>query len=685
MNRHAITRSFRTAAAWAATAAVTFTCFAAPPAAADDAPSAAGWEALPAETVFAFRMPHTQAFLENLRANTVAGQRIFTAEKFEQVKSLIEENNQEDWDEMVAGLAEYGFTLDDLLTIAQNNWGMGIVASPRDDQALPRILMLGWAEIDDADIDRVYAALDKAQEEEGLDEGDRRLDYELAGLDVRQYSSGEMGMDREVSWDLPDNFETMTEEQMEAHWADVEKMNAEAEFVKVDETHLLLTRMPGRLVMAIGFPQSKDAVREQLAGGDIDWDIATDVAAVQDVLGRYLAALDGGADDSFAARVLAVPGAAEAVSSDETLFELYADGPGLIELIGAAVATDQSEQDAQQFRTVMDSLGFNGLGVIASSAHLFDGAMRFDLFSQMTAPRAGLLGTLDGQTLPAAPPAWVPAAASYFHLAYDLGKLYDVILQTAQQLGGPEVMQQVQMGNMMVQAQVQADIRTILSSLGTRHTIIATESQQITAEVEEYDADTQTFKTVERTTTVQPAAFVWDLADAEVWNRVMTVMKNFAPMAGGEVELADEQGFTGLRADLEGTPMGVMLGQGKLVVGVGPDVTTRALSSINNPPAGEDSLLGSTLYREGDALLNYREGIFFGIQNAGIDLVNAKNQLVQAMDNEASPSEQALTEQIKALLPNDEDLKASLGVSVGQIIMTEDGLVYEAAAAMPAE
>lgn len=665
----------------ALTLTLTLTGFAPSTAVAEPAP---GWEALPAETVFAFRMPHTQAFLENLRANTIAGQRIFTPEKFDQVKGLIEENNQDEWDEMVAGLAEYGFTLDDLLSISQNPWGMGIVASPRDGEALPRMLMLAWAEMDDADIDRIYAALDKAQEEQSDSENDRRLDYELAGLPVRQFSSGEDGMDREVSWDLPDGFENMTEEQMEAHWANVEKMNADAEFVKIDETHLLMTRIPGRMVMAIGFPQSSDNVRQLMAdGGEIDWDAATDIAGVQDVFARYLNAMDGGAEDSFAAAMLAEPEAAAAVASDQSLFEVYADGPGLIDLIGFAIASEQGDDEAQQYRTVMEALGFDGLGVIAGSGHLADGAMRFDLFSQMASPRSGLLGTLDGQTLPAAPPAWVPSGASYFHLVYDLGKLYDVVVQTAQQLAGPDVMQQVQMGNMMVQGQVQADIRTILSSLGTRHAIIATESQQVTMQIEEYDFESETFKTVEQTTTMQPVAFAWDLTDADVWTRVMSVLKNFAPMAGGEVQLADEQGFTGLRADLEGLPMGLMLGQGQLVYGLGPDVTARTLASINNPPAGDASLIGSALYREGDALLNYREGISFSIQNGGLDLVNGKKQLMQSLDTD-SGMEPTLVEQIKALIPSDEDLKAALGVSVGQIIMTEAGLVYEAAAAMPA-
>ncbi|MEM6853657.1 MAG: hypothetical protein AAF593_04525 [Planctomycetota bacterium] len=672
---------FRFATAAATTLVVTMCGLMSPTTSAEPG---SGWQALPADTVFAVRMPHTQAFLEDLHANTLAGQTIFTAEKFDEVMRLIESENEADWQDMVEGLAEYGFTLDDLLTIAQNNWGMGIVASPREGEALPYMMMIAWADMEEADIDRVYAAIDKADEENSDNTDMRRVDYDLAGLPVRQYSNAEMGMDREVSWDLPDGFENMTEEQMEAHWANVEKMNAEAEFAKIDETHLLLTRAPGRMLMAIAFPQSSDKVREMMAaGGEIDWDEATDVASAQEVFGQYLSALDGGADDSFAARILAEPDAAAAVSSENTLFEYYADGPQLIELLGYIIANESGEADAAQYRTVMESLGFDGLGVVAGSAHLTDGAFRLDTFIQMASPRAGLLGTLDGQTLSAAPPAWVPAGTSYFHLAYDLGKLYDVVINTVQQLAGPDVMQQVQMGNMMVQGQVQADIPTILRSLGTRHSIIATESQDVTFETEEYDFETESFKTVETTMTMQPVALVWELADPGVWNRVMTVGKNFAPIAGGEIEIVDEQGFTGMRINTVGLPMGFMLGQGKLVYGVGPDVTARVLAAINNPPADDASLLGSALYQEGDALINYQDSIGFSIQDAGTDMINGKKQIMQALDAD-SGMEPTLIEQIKALLPSDADLEAAFGVSVGQIVMTESGLVYEAALAMPA-
>jgi len=650
--------------------------------------AAPAWEALPAETIFAFRMPNTQGFLETIRDNTIAGQRIFTAERFTQIQQLIQENNQEDWDEMVAGLKEYGFTTDDLIKIAQSNWGMGIIAAERGEAELPRFIMLGWADLAEEDIDRIYTAIDQAEAETEGDEERRRVDLELSGVAVRQYSIAETDADREINWDTPDDFWEKTEEQQQAFWEEKEKLSEAVQYVRVDETHLLLTRTPGRLIITVGFPQSKDAVRELLAAGqEIDWDVATDVESVQAALAHFLAAQDGGADDSFAARMLAEPDAAAAVGHDNALFEFYADSPRMIDLIAVGVEMEEGAEDAQQFKTVMTALGFDSLGVATGSGYFGDSTIQLRSFIQMAGPRQGLLATLDGQTLPPVPPAWVPAGVTYFHAAYDLGKLYDVVIDVAQQLGGPEVMQQVQMGNMMVQGQVQADIPTILRGLGIRHSSILLEGRQIQVSNEEYDYETETFKTVESTISMQPMGFVWDLADVEAWTRVITAVKNFAPMAGpdGGVEVVDEQGFTGLRITSGPFPVAVMLGQGKLVIGVGPDVTERTLSLINNPPAGDASLAGSAIYQDGGALLNLQDGILFSIQDAGKDLVEAKRTLLLGFEEEMPADvDPGLLEQIKQLFPSDEDLRASFGVSVGQAFMTDNGMVYQGVTATPA-
>ncbi|MEM9881722.1 MAG: hypothetical protein AAF800_02245 [Planctomycetota bacterium] len=637
-----------------------------PPAAAELGP---GWEALPGETIAALRAPDTQGFLDAL-AETRAGQLIFTQERFDGVLALIEEADPEQWETFAGDLEEAGFTVEDLLKLARSSWGGGVVATPQDDEVLPRFSVLAWADLTEEEIDQLYASMDRNDEEP--EEGQRRVDLELAGLPVRQYSNAEEEYER-AEWDAEDQEAKPYEPQ------------------KTDESHLLVTRMPGRLLVAVGFPQSGDRIERMLAEGtapdQIDWDEATRVELLHATFARFLEAQEGGAgDDAFAGRMLGEADIADAVGKDASLLEYYLDVPRVMDVIESAVAEEEGAEDAQMFATVIEALGLDGLGVAAGSAHLGEGALRLDTFVQMAAPRAGLLATLDGQTLPAAPPAWVPAGVSYGHLAYDLGKLYDVVIQTITATAGPEAAQQVMMGNMMVQAQVQADIPTILRSLGVAHRAVVMEGREVTAEVQEYDFDAEEMKTVERTTYVQPTALVWDPSDAAVWDRVMAAIKGFAPMAGPDsgIELTDEQGFTGLRVENPqmGTPMGFMLGQGHLVLGIGPEATARTLTALTAPPAG-GGLADSEDYRAGDALLGYEPGIAFGIQDLRKDAIAGKRQFDLAVRNGQIDLDPELADKIRALLPTDDEINESFGVSVGQVTMTDGGLKYKAASAMP--
>jgi hypothetical protein len=276
---------------------------------------------------------------------------------------------------------------------------------------------------------------------------------------------------------------------------------------------------------------------------------------------------------------------------------------------------------------------------------------------------------------------------TYFHLAYDLSKLYDVILQTIADVAGPEAAQQAQMANMMVSAYAQADIPTVLKALGTRHSVILLEGKETTRKVQEYDFETEQMQEVQRTTYVRPGALVWDLAAPEVWNRVMTSMKNFAPAMGGGadggVAAIDEQGFTGLQLEQGAFPASLMVGQDKMMFGFGPDISARTLSLLNQPPAAGNAMATSALFEEGSQLIDYRDNVLFVIQDGGQDMVNSKQQIMTLLDGGQTDLEPSLIQQIKNLIPSDEELRSSFGVSVGQIYLTDAGLVYEGAAATP--
>ena len=647
-----------------------------------------GWEALPDETVFALRMPNTRAFIDNFRQNTVAGQQVFTAERFQKLQTLLQNQDPDDWQQFNEGLQRYGFTMSDLLELAQSNWGMGFVPVPREAGELPRMLLLGWADMDEARIDQIYAALDQARQENPESEELRVAEFDLAGSAVRQYSIAEMGMDREADWSTPDNFFEMTEAEQEAHWQKVEEENSKAQYAKIDESHMLLTRRPGRLVMALAFPQSKTSVRAQLAAGqEIAWDQATDLASAKDLLGNYLTSLDSGDNGGFAQRMTAPPDAAGAVGYDNTLFEFYGDLSKVLSLVGEGIRNDPdiTPQQAEMYGKALTSLGLDKLGVIAGSSYFADQALRYQVFAQAS-DRTGLPATLDAATLPATPPAWVPAGVSYFHLAYDLSRLYDTVMQTTADLGGPEAAQNAQMVNMMVQAYAGADIPTILKALGTRHGLILLEGQEMTVKSEEWDFDTEEMKTVENQVFMRPGALVWDLQNAAVLQGVVAAAKGAVGQGGAEqgVQLVDEQGFTGIRMDEQPFPASLMVNDQRLMFGFGPDISGRTLTLLNQPPAEDNRMATSPLMQEASQLIQLRDNVMFFIQDSGQDILGTKRMMTHALENDMDGEDGDFIRQLLDLMPSDQELRDSFGVSVGQIFMTEGGLVYEGAAATPA-
>ena len=206
----------------------------------------------------------------------------------------------------------------------------------------------------------------------------------------------------------------------------------------------------------------------------------------------------------------AQPDAAGAVGYDNTLFEFFGDLSKSLSLIGDAVRLETGAEEAEMYTKTIASLGLDKLGVVAGSGYFADQSIRYQMFAQTGSPRTALPATLDGQTLPAAPPAWVPAGVSYFHLAYDLSKLYDVVIQTIADLSGPEAAQNAQMVNMMAQGYVGADIPTILKALGTRHGVILLEAQKMTIKGREWDFEAEEMKEVESEIFMRPGAIVWD-------------------------------------------------------------------------------------------------------------------------------------------------------------------------------
>ncbi len=501
------------------------------------------------------------------------------------------------------------------------------------------------------------------ERDEDADNPAQRTDLELAGTQVRQFA-------------IP-----------ETDW--IESQDGEWEEAVIDRGHLLLTRLPGRMIVAIAPPQSQDNVRALLDDGatveDLDWDTVTDVQAVQAVLTRFLETTQDNADGAFAPRMLAQADAATTVpQKDHSLFEFYADAAKLIDLGRQAAMLNGT--DITAFDQGIQTLGFDHLGLLTGSYYLADQALYGRFWAELPQPRQGLPGTLDGQTLPASPPDWVAADLSYGHFAYDLTKLYDVVTKIAVAMVGPDANMQIQMANGMVMGQTQADIPTILRALGTAHRIVMLPTRPVLTEVTQWDEDAEDMVTVEKEVDTQPVAAVWDLQDGDVWQRVMAVITNFSAMAGPDanIETVEEQGFHGLRSTQQGITTSLMLNDNHLVIGVGPDVTARVLSLLNNPPPAADRLNNADLMDQARAILgdDMKPSLFFSLQDAGIGVTDGVHAAIRSL--EGGGLEPDLAARLKALIPSDEDLRASFGVSVGVGTLTDSGIRFDSANALPA-
>lgn len=606
---------------------------------------APGWTALPAETIACVRVPDARGFLSSLREGTALGQRVLTEERLNGFFELFKEQNADEWGEFTTKLEEVGLTPEELGDLMQEPWGAGWVMAPTDARDTPRNVLVFWADLDEERIDTLYAALDN---NEAMNDRAVRTDLQLGGCDVRQYAIPE---NDEAADDTPATFEDAT-----------------------DVTHLLITRLPGRVVATLGTPEAGEEVAAaRAAGGDPDWDTLADVETVHGVLARYLDETTAGGDgDGFAPRLAADPGVAAAThlgrgEGDPTLAELFVDVPTILEFGRGAMEREGDAEQAQQFAAVTGALALDDLGAFAGSVFSADRGLQLRGFLGAPAPRTGLVGLLDGTTLPAAPPAWVPAGVGYGHLAFDLGKVWDLALDVATQTGGPEAAQQMQMANGMTGMFIQTDLVSALRSLGTAHRFVNLPQAEPVGDGAEQ---------------MQPFAIVWDLADPAIVQRIMAFGKQQMGAQPG-VTAVDEQGFSGLRFEQPGGVSGAaMLGPSNLVVGAGGDLSDRVITSLNNPPAPADAMAGSAVFQTGQDVLPYREGFFFQFSDGGRDMVTAARQLM-TMVLDADNVDPEVAQKIEALMPSDADLLAAVGASVGQMRLEDGGIVMEGAMATP--
>jgi hypothetical protein len=192
-------------------------------------------------------------------------------------------------------------------------------------------------------------------------------------------------------------------------------------------------------------------------------------------------------------------------------------------------------------------------------------------------------------------------------------------------------------------------------------------------------------------------AIVWQLRDEALWKRVVQFLGNFAAQLPGFVLPTEEQGFSGIRVKqvLDG---GLFVGQGYLLLGIGPEVCESMMAALRSPPSGGAALRTSALHARANELLPQGPALLYSLTDAGSSLKGTRQTLTMLLEGPQAmvpgglpvpgptrtPQQAALIAKIKALLPSDEELEGTAGVSVSQIVVDDKGLVSQGVLELPA-
>ena len=617
------------------------------------------WQSLPEETALAIRIANGTEFLEAMRANTKLGAVLLSQERIERIKEIIEQ--QEEGQEFNENLAQYGVTLDDMLALLAGESGYALAVIEEDEADLnemPLFVGIGWVEPGEELAERFLDAIGKSVEDQA-DEGEplSRVDFEINGLPVMQLTVGSFGTVDDMEFEL-DEVEVEEHEEREIDFGE-DDLDIGPPPLKYHR--MLLIRLGGRLLVTHTF----NPTEEVEAPGHVE--------SLTAILTHLISAHRERDPGEFTARMMA----------DENVQDVFdLAGIAAFEVLIDLARVIEMANTQPQVSAVMESLGLENLGPTALRLTLDDTIMRNALFVGAPAPRQGLLALLDQPPLQAEPPAWVPAnVVSYNHVSADLGQIYLHIKQMILQAAGEEARMMFQAGEMQVMVMTQADLPTILSSLGHRHMVLTFEHS-----FQQPDQGPQFGPAVPMQ---QRMAIVWHVTDEALWTRILQVVAAMTQNTGNPLHLTEEQGFRGLRISQGPITGGLFLGKGNLIFALGPSVIEATLSSLNSPPTDKNALLTSDTFARAQTLLKLEPGLNFQVMD-GDRYVHTMNKIMNTLFNmvfhgpvsNRDPDREIIA-QLKDLMPTDEELEHVLGVSTNYILVNDDGLVGQGISELP--
>lgn len=616
-----------------------------------------GWNSLPEDTIAAVNMNFSKEVCDKIQNNTNIGKKIFSKEKIAQLKQVIN-NHASVNPEMAAGMAylkAYGFGLDDIFGMFNNNMGVGVIPGTAGSQKYFTVLF--WADFDDELISKVYKFID----EKG-GEAKKRVDIELDGEKVIHLFAGK------------------------------------------DTAHVMITRLGDRLVVSISdFDKNskygefsgddvkalEDAFQKKSSNGSLDirplqdefvegadkQEVSGVKAAASEALGellkgttaRFLMAQKGEGGE-FARRLLSKPGVANARPEGDMLIEGYIDIAKAIELSGENVSE-------------LEMLGLNNLEGIALWSALDGNKAKTSMFVSSPKPRKGVLTLLDQAVTDALPPVWVPEnVMNYSHMSFDFNLLYKVVKQIAtSQLGAQAFDNQEQSANLALQNFIGTDAKGLINSFGKK-------IYQVNFGLEMQKNASANAAGI-NALPVNKTAVIIEFNNDDVMKQVIDKAMVFSLQEG--IERAKENGFDGYRIK---TPMfqgSVFYGQNKIVISVGEETTELILSALSNPPKGADALINSKKFIEFVNSEKPAKSAVFTYGDASKMAPSVYSALSQFITRDtiladiSNEREKAFVNDLMDLVPSESDVEGIFGISYSNGLPLESGFIFKSSIELP--
>lgn len=614
-----------------------------------------GWNSLPEDTIAAVNVNFSKEVSDKIQNNTNLGRKIFSKEKFAQLKQVIS-NHASTNPDMAAGLAylkAYGFGLDDMFGLLNNNMGMGVIPGTAGSQKY--FTLLFWADFNDELISKIYKFVD-----EKAGEAKKRVDIELDGEKVIHLFAGK------------------------------------------DSAHVMITRIGDRLVVTISdFDKNskygefsgddvqalEDAFQKKNSTGSLDirplqdefeegaesQPVSGTKAAASEALGellkgttaRFLMAQKGDGGE-FARRLLSKPGVANARPDGDMLIEGYIDIAKAIELSGENTAE-------------LEMIGLNNLEGVALWSALDGNKAKTSVFISSPKPRKGVLTLLDQAVTDALPPVWVPEnVMNYSHMSFDFNMLYKVVKQIAtSQLGAEAFNSQEQNANKGLTDFIGSDVKGLLNSFGKK-------IYQVNFGIEmQKNANASGLNALP----VNKTAIVIEFNNDDIMKQVLEKAMVFSLQDG--IERAKEHGFDGYRIKMPAFQGSIFYGQNKIVISVGEETTEMILSALANPPKGADALINSKKFIEFIKSEKPEKSAVFTYGDASKMAPSVYSAMSQFITRDtiladiSNEREKAFANDLMDLLPSESDVEGIFGISFSNGLPLESGFIFKSSVELP--